>query len=395
MKEKFSVTGMTCTACSAGIERALRKLNGIKKADVSLMDGCLSVEYDETLVNQTGIFHTVTGLGYGIEEYRENTLKNNKLHENNLKKRFIFSLFLLLPLMYFSMGGMIGFPQPNEIIGVTVQAILALGVIILNYKFFTVGTKALFKGMPNMDTLVALGSGISFIYSFIYTLLLYVGKVSHAHYFYESAAMILSLVTLGKWLEERSKSKTGEEVEKLIKLMPNTVLVERNGEEIPVAFAQIQSGEVLIVKQGEYIPVDGKIIDGKAFIDRAAITGESMPVEVQTGDNVTSADIVKSGYIKVLAEKVGVETTLSQIVKMVKEAGNSKAPLQKAVDKKLGKHNATFADLVKYYTKDTNLILYHTEELESDETYKNRLKTKKIKSLDIFGNDVILGCSLV
>ena len=324
---------MTCAACSAGIERTVRRLEGVRKADVSLMGECMTVEYDESLITKETIFSAVTGLGYQVGEYDENVLKERKPQPDKLKKRFILSLAFLLPLMYFSMGGMIGLPQPSEVVSVTVQMILTLGVIAVDFKFFTNGAKALVKRAPNMDTLVAMGSGISFLYSFVYTVLLYCGKTSHVHMFYESAAMILALVTLGKWLEEKSKRKTGDEIEKLIKLMPNTVTVERNGVQTKLAFSDLQVGDVLVVKQGEYVPVDGKIVEGKAFIDRAAITGESMPVEVQEGDSVTGADIVKSGFIKVLAERVGADTTLSQIVKMVKEAGASKAPIQKTADK--------------------------------------------------------------
>ena len=336
MKEKFSVSGMTCAACSAGIERTVKKLDGVKTADVSLMGECMAVEYDENVTDRKKIFEAVTGLGYGIEEYDENVLKERKPQQNKLKKRFLISLAFLLPLMYFSMGGMIGLPQPHLFIGIALQTALSLVVIIINFKFFTNGTKALCKRAPNMDTLVSLGAGISFLYSFVYSILIFVGKELHAHLFYESAGMILTLVTLGKWLEERSKRKTGDEIEKLIKLMPNTVTVERNGLQEKIPFADIRVGDVLVIKQGEYVPVDGKIIDGHAYIDRAAITGESMPIEAQEGDNVTGADIVKSGFIKVLAEKVGVDTTLSQIVKMVKEAGASKAPIQKTADKIAG-----------------------------------------------------------
>ncbi len=333
MKEKYSVTGMTCAACSAGIERTVKKLEGIQSADVSLMGECMTVEYDETLLTKERIFSAVLGLGYGIGDFDEDVLKERKPQPDKLKKRFILSLVFLLPLMYFSMGGMIFLPQPSEVVSVSLQMVLALAVIVVDFKFFTNGTKALIKRAPNMDTLVAMGSGVSFLYSLVYTVLLYAGKVSHVHMFYESAAMILALVTLGKWLEEKSKRKTGDEIEKLIKLMPNTVTVEKNGATVKTAFSDLQVGDILIVKQGEYIPVDGKIIEGKAFIDRAAITGESMPVEVQEGDSITGADIVKSGFIKVLAERVGVDTTLSQIVKMVKEAGASKAPIQKTADK--------------------------------------------------------------
>ncbi len=337
MREKFSVSGMTCAACSSGIERTLRRLDGVQSAEVSLMGECAVIDYDETQIQKDKIIKAVSDLGYGISDYNEKAVLQVKAQPNVLKKRFLISTAFLLPLMYFSMGGMIGLPQPSTTVSATLQMLFTLAVMIVNFKFFTNGTKALIKRAPNMDTLVALGAGVSFIYSFFFTILLYVGNLDeHFHFFYESAAMILTLVTLGKWLEENSKRKTGDEVEKLIKLMPSTVTVEAGEAQIKRAFSEIQVGDILIVKQGEYIPVDGKITDGHAFIDRAAITGESLPVEVQTGDHVTSADIVKSGFIKIVAEKVGVDTTLSQIVKMVKQAGASKAPLQKIADKIAG-----------------------------------------------------------
>ncbi len=334
MKEKFSISGMSCAACAAGIEKTVNALKGVERADVSLMGECMTVEYDAAVLSQQEIMQAVLNLGYGAEIYDENVLREKKQHPNLLKRRFFLSLIFLVPLMYFSMGGMIGLPQPSKIVSVSIQMALALAVIIVDFKFFTNGVKALIKKVPNMDTLVAMGSGVSFLYSLVFTVLLYLGKVGeHAHFFYESAAMILTLVTLGKWLEENSKRKTGEEVEKLIKLMPNTVTVERGGVEQKITFSALSVGDVFIVKQGEYVAADGKIIEGHGFVDRAAITGESMPVEVAEGDSVTGADIVKSGFIKVLAEKVGSDTALSQIVKMVKEAGASKAPIQKTADK--------------------------------------------------------------
>ena len=334
MKQKFSVTGMTCSACSAGIERTVGRLQGVEKVEVSLMGESMLVEYDEGLLSFDDIIAAVVDLGYGASIFNENVLKERKPQPDTLKKRFFLSLIFLIPLMYFSMGGMVGLPQPNMKISATLQALLALATIIVDFKFFTSGTKALVKKVPNMDTLVAMGSGVSYLYSLVYTVLIYFDKITgHPHLFYESAAMILTLVTLGKWLEEKSKRKTGDEIEKLIKLMPNTVTVERGGIQQKIPFSDIAVGDVLIVKQGEYVPVDGRVIEGYAFVDRSAITGESMPIEVGEGDKITGADIVKSGYIKALAEKVGADTTLSQIVRMVKEAGASKAPLQKIADK--------------------------------------------------------------
>ncbi|MBQ8427836.1 MAG: heavy metal translocating P-type ATPase, partial [Clostridia bacterium] len=337
MKEKFSVTGMTCSACSSGIERTLNKKDGIEKCEVSLMTESMQVVYDPEKISREAIIRQVQSLGYGADVYDEKKIKNQSLQTDKLKRRFLLSLLFLVPLMYFSMGGMIVLPVPEFGINAIIQAVISAVIIAINYSFFTSGVKALFKGVANMDTLVSMGAAVSYGYSLVLTILHLTGTHAvHEHLFYESAAMILALVTLGKWLEEKSKRKTGQEVEKLIKLMPSKVLVERNGAEEEIEFADVQLGDLLIIKQGDYIPVDGKIVQGSAFVDRAAITGESLPVEVAEGDAVTSADIVKSGYIKVLAEKVGAETTLSQIVRMVKEAGASKAPIQKTADKIAG-----------------------------------------------------------
>lgn len=336
MKEKFCVSGMTCSACSAGIERTLLKIEGVKSAEVSLMGESMVVEYDESVLSQKEIIDAVVALGYGAEIFNREALKSREPAGDTLKKRFLFSLIFLIPLMYFSMGGMISLPQPSAVVSYTIQMVLTLLIIVINFKFFTSGTKALIKLVPNMDTLVAMGAAVSFVYSFVLTVLTYIHGGTHGHLFYESAAMILTLVTLGKWLEEKSKRKTGDEIEKLIKLMPNTVTIEQNGMQREIAFSEISVGDILIVKQGDYIPVDGKIVEGHAFVDRAAITGESLPIEVMEGNDVTGADILKSGYLKVLAQKVGSDTTLSQIIKMVKDAGASKAPIQKLADKIAG-----------------------------------------------------------
>ncbi len=336
MKEKFSVTGMSCSACSSGIERTLHKRKGVQKAEVSLMGECMTVEYDPEEISKEEIVQAVVDLGYGAGVYVENATQASA-QPNGLKRRFFLSLAFLLPLLYLSMGGMIGLPQPNHKVSAILQAILALIVVAVDFHFFTSGARALVKRVPNMDTLVAMGSFVSYAYSVWLTVRLFTGNLhGHIHFFYESAAMILVLVTLGKWLEEKSKRKTGEEIEKLIRLMPNTVTRIEEGAEKKIPFSEIVVGDILVVKQGEYVPVDGKIVEGHAFVDRSAITGESMPVELTEGDTVTGADVVKSGYIWVLAEKVGGDTTLSQIVKMVKEAGASKAPLQRIADKIAG-----------------------------------------------------------
>lgn len=261
MKEKFTVTGMTCSACSAGIERTLNKMEGIVKAEVSLMGESMNVEYDETVVTREQIIAAVKELGYGASLFDASEWKKKKPQSNTLKRRFFISLIFLVPLLYFSMGGMIGLPQPSNVVNYTIQLALTIIIVVINFRFFTSGTKALLKRVPNMDTLVSLGSAASFIYSLVLTIRVYAGSLAHAHMFYESAAMILTLVTLGKWLEEKSRRKTGEEVEKLIKLMPDTVTVERNGVQSTIAFSEIVAGDLLVVKQGDYIPVDGKIVE--------------------------------------------------------------------------------------------------------------------------------------
>ncbi len=352
MNKRYEITGMTCSACSSGIERALQKQEGVALCEVSLMGKSMLIDYDDAVISEEKVFETVRSLGYGI--YREGEAPQKKA-ENRDKKlfvRFIISVCLLVPLMYVSMGHMIGVPVPpflNPAKGnaqwfALYQAVLSLAVIIVNLSYFKNGTVAVFKRVPNMDTLVALGSGVSFIYSVVLTVLVFIGSYNgnagfvkyHMELHFESAAMILALVDIGKWLEEKSKKKTGNEIEKLLKLAPDTVTKEVDGRQVTVPIKEVQIGDILIVKQGEYIPVDGSVVDGSSFVDKCAITGESLPVEVTVGDAVTTASVVKSGLIKVRAEKVGEQTTLSKIVKMVREAGASKAPIQKLADKIAG-----------------------------------------------------------
>ena len=338
---------MTCSACSSGIERVLSKIEGITYCEVSLMAKSMSVEFDETLVSEQTIFDAVKSLGYGIFNEGEKPIAEEKSKDRQLFICFIISVCLLVPLMYVSMGHMFGAPVPpflnphegNSRWFALYQAILAAVIIGVNYSFFRNGVIAVFKRVPNMDTLVALGSGVSFIYSIVLTGFIFVGmdEVQNAmNLHFESAAMILALVTVGKWLEEKSKKKTGSEIEKLLKLAPDTVTVEIDGVQKQISVKDVRVGDILVVKQGEYIPVDGVITDGSSFVDKCAVTGESLPVEVSTGDFVTTAAVVKSGVIKMRAERVGAETTLSKIIKMVKEAGASKAPIQKFADKVAG-----------------------------------------------------------
>lgn len=339
MDKNYDITGMTCSACSSGIERAVGKLDGVKSAEVSLMGKSMHLEYDEAVLDEQTVFDCVISLGYGIYDEGEAPDEKAKNDDKSLFVRFIFSVCLLVPLMFISMG----LPHIVELGGnfkwtAVAQCVLSGAVIGINYKYFTRGVVALFKRVPNMDTLVALGSGVSFLYSLVLTVLLFFGITvgTATHLYFESAAMILALVDIGKWLEEKSKKKTGDEIEKLLRLAPDTVTVEVDGERKSVPVRSVKAGDICVVMQGDYVPVDGVIVEGHSFVDKSAITGESMPVEVAVGDRVTTASVNTGGVIKVRAERVGGQTTLAQIIKMVRAAGASKAPIQKFADKVAG-----------------------------------------------------------
>lgn len=352
MIKRYSVTGMTCSACSSGIERAMGRLDGVSSCEVSLMAKSMKVDFDESVVSEEKIFSVVKELGYGIYNEGEQPEGKAQNRDNKLFIRFIISVCLLAPLLYVSMGHMIKAPvpfflNPHKGYGqwfALYQCILAAAVIAVNFSFFKNGIVAVFKRVPNMDTLVALGSGASFIYSLVLTVLIFVGNSNgnpswsglYSDLHFESAATILALVTVGKWLEEKSKKKTGTEIEKLLKLAPDTVTVECDGVRKTVPVKEVKVGDIVVVKQGEYVPVDGIITDGHGFVDKCAVTGESLPVEVASGDAVTSAAIVTNGVLKLRAERVGDQTTLSKIIEMVREAGASKAPIQKLADKIAG-----------------------------------------------------------
>lgn len=330
MIKKFYVGGMTCTACSSGIERAVKRLDGVKSAVVSLMAKTLVVEYDENLLTPEKIINAVESLGYTASaEFKGNADDTAK----KLKLRFIFSAILLVPLMLFCMGGEKLFPNLERRYNLLVQAIIAAAVIGVNFKFYVSGFRAVKNLSPNMDTLVSLGSASAYLYSFVFTILLFAGKSLGGHVFYESSAMVLTLVTLGKWLEELSKRKTGEEIDKLTKMIPDTVTVIKDGEEKVVMTSALNAGDEVVLRGGDFSPVDGIVIEGYAGVDKSAITGESLPVETVVGDSVCSGSIIKTGYLHVKADKVGGETFFSRIVEIVKTAGASKAPAQKFADK--------------------------------------------------------------
>ncbi len=350
MKKRYSVTGMSCAACAAGIERTVKKLNGVRFCAVSLMGECMDVDFDGGILDEKEIFSAVVGLGYGIFEYGKTPEKKREIL--TLFVRFLVSLVLLLPVMYLSMGHMVHLPAPMGWWNHGFQLGLTALILLVNYKFFVSGVRAAVKLVPNMDTLVSLGAGVSFVYSIV---LACFDPATHALYF-ESAAMIVTLVCLGKWLEDRSKKRTGREIEKLRFLAPDTVTVERGGIQMTVPLSEAEEGDLVIVRQGESIAVDGTVVEGHAFVDRSAVTGESLPVELSAGEKAVSACIVTSGFLKICAEKVGADTMLMGIIKMVREAGTSKAPIQKLADKVA----AVFVPAVLGIAVLTFLIWYFT-----------------------------------
>lgn len=354
MQQKFDITGMSCGACSANIEKSLSRQSGIKDLSVNLLQNSMNVNFDENIISVKDIIKSVSNCGYGASIHGElandsDKAPNEEIEIKSMKTRLIFSLIILVPLMYVTMGHMVSLPLPNFLTGIEnavsnalTQMLLTLPVMYINRKFFTVGFKALWHRSPNMDSLVAVGSSSAFIYGVfaIYRMSYGLGigdfelvmKYNHDLYF-ESAAMILALITLGKYLEAKSKGKTNQAVKALLDLAPETALVFRDGKEILIPSEEIVKGDIIIVKQGSSIPADGIIIEGSCSIDESAISGESIPVEKYVGSNVIGATTLKAGYIKFTAEKVGADTTLSQIIKLVEDASAGKAPIARLADK--------------------------------------------------------------
>lgn len=341
--EQYIIKGMTCSACSATVQNNVSKKTGVNKCSVNLLNEKMDIEYDEKVITKNEIFDLVKSLGYNPYDL---DAKFDKKTDNakQLKNNFFLSLIFLIPLMILSMGHMIGLNIPqfnmheNAHYFSLLQCILSIPIIIINRHFYIKGIKLIFKLAPNMDSLVTLGSLASFIYSIVITALLFIKpdiiKLGESHHlYYESSVMILVLVTLGKFLEAKSKKKTGKAIEELYKFIPDFVTIEENNEQRKINVNDLKIGDIIIVKQDEYIPIDGTVINGHSYIDKSAITGESMPVEVNEGDYVTSATINKNGYLKIKVEKIKNETTIAKIIKMVQDAGNSKAPIEKFADK--------------------------------------------------------------
>ena len=342
MTEKFVVTGMTCAACAAHVEKAASSLDGVDSAAVNLMLGTLVCSYDADRVSPQAIITAVEAAGYGAapaDDAKRDIRREQEEAARAMGRRLLWSVVCLVPLFYLSMGHMMGLPVPGfmhrqPLLAAVVQLALCLPILILNRAYFTVGFSRLFKGSPNMDSLVALGAAAGLVYSLIEMGLLAAGQVAGMpDLYFESAGMILALVTVGKYLEERSKGKTTGAITALLALAPDVAVVRRNGTEVTVATGQIKAGETVIVRQGGRIPVDGTVTRGSGAVDESALTGESMPVEKIPGSKAVSATVLTGGYLEMTADRVGADTTLSQIVRLMEQAASSKAPISRLADR--------------------------------------------------------------
>lgn len=362
MKVKFSVEGMSCAACSASVERVSKRVEGVTNAEVNLLAKTLVVECEKdtpelrqkiiTAVEKAGF--TAAPADQKAEEAAiiKEDKKKEKSEAENMKRRLIASVAILAVLMYLTMGHMVGLPVPhvfhgteNLVVFAFTQLLLTLPIVYLNRKFYIVGFKALWNRSPNMDSLVAVGSSAALIYGVFAIYMIGYGlghgdlelaRTYGSNLYFESAAMILTLVSVGKFLEERSKNKTGAAVEHLMKLAPDTAIVEKNGVQVEVRTSALQVGDIIIVKPGQSLPADGSIVEGSSSIDESALTGESIPVEKTVGSRVMTASINKTGSFKFRAEKVGGETALAKIIDLVRDAGATKAPIAKLADKVSG-----------------------------------------------------------
>lgn len=345
--KQFSIDGMTCASCAQTVEKAVSKLSGVQLATVNLATEKMSVALDPAVLNSAEVITAVEEAGYEAAELieGEETLNRDRekkeKHIQTMWQRFWLSAIFTVPLLYISMGHMIGLPLPSVInpmmqptaFAVT-QLILTLPVMFLGRSFFTVGFKALVKRHPNMDSLVAMGTSAAFLYSLYGTFQVFSGDVDYAMaLYYESAAVILTLITLGKYFEAVSKGKTSEAIKKLMDLAPKTATILKDGKELEIAVDSVQTGDIVVVSPGEKIPVDGLVIEGTTSIDESMITGESIPVEKKAGDSVIGASFNKNGTIQFKATKVGKDTALAQIIRLVEEAQGSKAPIAQLADK--------------------------------------------------------------
>ena len=337
----YKVEGMTCAVCAGRVEKVTKKIEGVQKSVVNLTTEKLSITVDDDIVTYGDIKRAVEKAGYKLirEEEKENNEKRLS-DKDKLLRRLIFSCIFTIPLLIVTMGHMVGMPLPKIIDPMTnpmnfalFQIILTIPVMAIGYKFYLVGFKNLIKLSPNMDSLIAVGTSAAFIYSVFGMYKIYVGDNSYAmHLYFEAAVTILTLITLGKYLEAISKGKTSEAIKKLMGLVPKTATIIRDNKETIIPVDEVIVGDIILVKPGEKLPVDGEVIEGSTSIDESMLTGESIPVEKVAGSNVIGASINKTGFIKYKATKVGKDTALAQIIKLVEDAQGSKAPIAKLAD---------------------------------------------------------------
>ena len=353
MNIKFDVSGMTCAACSSRVEKVTKNVPGVKAVSVNLLAGSMVVDIDDMQTTQL-IINAVADAGYGasLTGKKEELPKERNDDISEMKFRIIGSAAFLLVLMYFTMGHMVGIPVPhwyhkeeNALVAALLQFFLTLPPVYLNRVYYARGIKSLSKGAPNMDSLIAVGSGAALVYGVValFRMAFAMGsgdwnvvRLYRENLYFESAAMILTLITFGKFLEARAKGKTGDAIRKLMDLSPKTAIVLSGGIEREVSIEDVRVGDIVVVRSGGRIPVDGMVISGRCSVDQSALTGESVPVEKTSGDAVSAATINTEGYIQLRADKVGEDTTLSQVIRLVEEAGASKAPIARLADKIAG-----------------------------------------------------------
>lgn len=360
MQEKYDITGMSCAACSSRVEKSVSALPGVNQVAVNLLKNNMVVQYDENRLSNSQIIDAVTKAGYGASLHLEKgnavsaapTANTAQQEYKNMRQRVIGSFLFVIPLFYIAMGPMLGWPLPafflgteNAMIYALTQFLLLIPIMVLNRKYYLTGFKTLFRGSPNMDSLIALGSGASALYG-VYALYkiaygMGYGDAAMVHQFvhdlyFDGAGMILTLITLGKFFEARAKGRTSDAINKLLNLAPKTATILENGIERTIPAESVQKDDVLIIRAGESIPVDGILLEGSISVDESAITGESIPVDKVPGDTLIGATATKSGYCKMRATKVGEDTALAQIIRLVDDATSSKAPIAKLADKVAG-----------------------------------------------------------
>lgn len=347
VSKTMKIEGMTCASCAKNIEKATRKLNGVTESNVNFATEKLTISYEPNLVKVSEIKKAIEKAGYKAIEEETSVDADKERKEKEIKslwRRFVISAIFTAPLLYMAMGHMFGEvlgiklpeiidPMMNPWNFAIVQLILVTPTMIVGYKYFTIGFKSLLKGSPNMDSLIAIGTSAAFIYGIYAIVQIYGGDGEYANELYfEAGGVILTLITLGKYLESVTKGKTSEAIKKLMGLAPKTAIIIRDGKEVEISIEDVEVGDVIVVKPGEKMPVDGEVIEGTTAVDESMLTGESMPVEKNIGDNIIGASINKNGSIKYKATKVGKDTALAQIIKLVEDAQGSKAPIAKLAD---------------------------------------------------------------